>query len=1737
MTEQEQMPMQNSMFLQCSRADSVEYITGGDAVGNPAIWTNPLNETIQVNPGDKLQISTASLNAVGNEGGSLEFNGTLTSRSTRRGTINVYDNKASIEIELYKSADGRFMDMCPNTLTTHSPPGQLFTYGSNYCYTVINTNQSGQLASNTIDATKVDQGNLGIRTARYNPAQYDGSKYTFCELKKKPLTYNGFELLTGETFDRGPLPRQIIAAADEQTYRPIKQSNGGGYLLTTASPYRTALPLVMNNRGTWRTRIQSNFIEGTKTRAVGHLHRPPADSISASVAVGGTFWDETTRDTIVGKSELIEAGFDGAFSLTKEFSIIKKYIELEIPAGYTSQNAVANYITQQLNKTEDIEFINPDLTDRGFSWAKDRREDVISASLQSSAFFKVPAVPMIDMYNAKNDYQLYETVKARHGDRGLPFFMNTETGIFGNVIFNDSVTNPANPNGGGVKQVGAYGALNFWTDNTMNNKSMYNFLNQNNILTEPQNSAEHIVYIPYAWRATNTEQAVAAGPMKYPLITPAGYGNIGRQFQQFNKEVPKEADGPAATYGFWNNGDIVDGVNRFETSGLGDPCQFTEGTDELGQSGTMDAQKGICGQVLAGEGIFTANPWGANKDAVGFDEEKYMVHPNSFFDSTTNEYDYMKNPMIVNPELVRTAQQLYMCIYFTQQYNYTATEATLAFNQTKGLPAVANLSGTSCGGTMRTNNAGTTEFIDEAQYNLGTPTTINDIGGSYEWGATAFVDADDPIDCEVVVISAASTLGSFDNGDAVPSSANIGFNKFNRSQNGNALIAGLTGDFETTDVFMVTSMEWDDYIEHFKEAVDNYIQAQENATTGFMRKSASTNNLTVTYNNPAKKPTRAIIHIERPTTDPTVTASSERRDDFIGYDYQNGFAEGTYTPDAREGGGAAVAQTDQINYWGEWSNARARGTRIIKGRELTYQHIHYDYDNRNTNNTEKMKGIPNPAISFLLTEGGASLIPLVTNGYAYKSLDKSGNGKSYLTFRLKAGDPMYDGFLTYSEATVAAATLRTKISNIGYNNQLKGAAQLIGWSPSFKGIFNMTSTLNNGCPTWSERDITVKGGAAADAFKFPASELEVPVDVPDPYYKNIPEQLMPPLPSNKSGNEIGFIMLGSNNPECIYSDIEGRYSFKNLHTPLMLTNPYDAGDASTDTSAGVGISGSMTILTNSDATIWRGINNYDGPAVNVANQVQGAGPRMTGNPYNSEGQTTPNSEAGEAYYTLQLNPQENNFGTNYDLGPVASKSTRLGYIQDSQSGVFLTNFGQGDATTFESIGREVFEGSLWDKLGFTYDNLHLTSGNRNTRPRDLRNNNQFFTSNPLTTGANILGSDMIKFATGRMNEPLFTLALPRISGAGGSLVEGNTPTGAYPENYTQGTPKIKTESTGLIAFNYPNKSDNPYFLICSDLLNGQSNYTGGRSSGKMNVLGTVQKYFSGSDYFYGSTGLGEGITFTSPMALSSIQTTIRNPNGQVCGSLSGRSMVVYKLDRVTPIPLPPLNPAVQSGDTFTGSINPLEDIVRSQIEGLSGISPQDPLSEKENTDVGIEMGEALYDGDQLDIIATTRFVMPAVAEEAAARMRRVRLHQQLQDEPQDEINRLDPALAMDVTDVPQHPETEREDAFYDAGLDMMQEEIGEGYPEYAPDTPEIESGGEVAAGKPSIKSSVFSGMTPPGTKFGYAPGSMDTRPPSGLRSEEGGATPRREGGGTVFTAESTLGRAKLSEGSEGFEDA
>tara|TARA_R100001463_G_scaffold37055_2_gene79729 strand:- start:1015 stop:4662 length:3648 start_codon:yes stop_codon:yes gene_type:complete len=237
-------------------------------------------------------------------------------------------------------------------------------------------------------------------------------------------------------------------------------------------------------------------------------------------------------------------------------------------------------------------------------------------------------------------------------------------------------------------------------------------------------------------------------------------------------------------------------------------------------------------------------------------------------------------------------------------------------------------------------------------------------------------------------------------------------------------------------------------------------------------------------------------------------------------------------------------------------------------------------------------------------------------------------------------------------------------------------------------------------------------------------------------------------------------------------------------------------------------------------------------------------------------------------------------------------------IMDAMGGIFFEDYGVDEAN---------WKQSLWELLGFTYDQFHQTSTNRLAR----FNNTEITTSTP-TTNALVKASDTqlwVKeglsdiqvFNTPKALYPSWVFpAVFSASGRGGLSQPTHfefAPAGktfAMPGNKRLPAISQSCSSTSIIAKNLPRKMLSPIYLIQSDIINPM--YLGGREGNvTLPIVGVVNKSAGYGDFY---TGAEDGTIFTNtiPRTIQNIKTSIVDADG-TASRVDDSCCIIYKIQK------------------------------------------------------------------------------------------------------------------------------------------------------------------------------------------------------------------------------------------------
>ena len=225
-------------------------------------------------------------------------------------------------------------------------------------------------------------------------------------------------------------------------------------------------------------------------------------------------------------------------------------------------------------------------------------------------------------------------------------------------------------------------------------------------------------------------------------------------------------------------------------------------------------------------------------------------------------------------------------------------------------------------------------------------------------------------------------------------------------------------------------------------------------------------------------------------------------------------------------------------------------------------------------------------------------------------------------------------------------------------------------------------------------------------------------------------------------------------------------------------------------------------------------------------------------------------------------------------------------VYDTTTGIFIQDFG---------FTEDVWNDSLWGRLGFTYDQFH----NSNTLERQKRYTDFTDTSNILTTNADVKSRDIKSWMQNKFGEATYTGMLFHPAQFTAFQATNSTPSAppiAATTALLEFLPEIiaPTDSVSIVARDYPTQISHGFYNIRSDIaLNAQSVLGGGDTA--YPIVGIADKTNSLKDFFISSPS-SITHTITRPVTISSITTSICDPDGTPA-RCSPNSVIIYRVTR------------------------------------------------------------------------------------------------------------------------------------------------------------------------------------------------------------------------------------------------
>ena len=346
--------------------------------------------------------------------------------------------------------------------------------------------------------------------------------------------------------------------------------------------------------------------------------------------------------------------------------------------------------------------------------------------------------------------------------------------------------------------------------------------------------------------------------------------------------------------------------------------------------------------------------------------------------------------------------------------------------------------------------------------------------------------------------------------------------------------------------------------------------------------------------------------------------------------------------------------------------------------------------------------------------------------------------------------------------------------------------------------------------------------------------------------------------------------MGANNTALEYDAVNNKFNFQYLHIPENVGNPYNAGE---------------TIIIGGDINTTTSIPGIEG----ASNECYKLNKRLETFSYCPDCVPyTPDVEG-------QINPVHNKVMPT--TLSILNKNIEPWKVFDSHMGV---NFNLGDTCnivnenneTITAIKKTIWEKSFLGILGFTYEqfNPETISALNNGQARVKYDNiNSLY--NP-TTNSQVVSTNTADMIVNKYGVPMYTTQLPQSFTFPFFYTAATTTTthyGYYPAI------TINTNSIKLTAQQLPNVVSIPYLTIRTDLISS-SNYIGGVDSGmKLPIIAVVNKINADKDYIQLAESSMQ-FTCKAPVKISSITTTITNPDGTLADTGEGNS-VIYKIQK------------------------------------------------------------------------------------------------------------------------------------------------------------------------------------------------------------------------------------------------
>ena len=321
--------------------------------------------------------------------------------------------------------------------------------------------------------------------------------------------------------------------------------------------------------------------------------------------------------------------------------------------------------------------------------------------------------------------------------------------------------------------------------------------------------------------------------------------------------------------------------------------------------------------------------------------------------------------------------------------------------------------------------------------------------------------------------------------------------------------------------------------------------------------------------------------------------------------------------------------------------------------------------------------------------------------------------------------------------------------------------------------------------------------------------------------------------------------LGADNPLLNFDSVQNRFQFKNLHTAEKIGNYFNSGDPSPGT--------------NEIAPPAADAAAEDCYKINKIDQYNCWSPSMM--PFPNINVT----KKGNVSHSL----------------PEPNVNMERDAIMDSHCGITITDMG---------VTEDLWDESIWGILGFSYSQFYPNAsvlGNINTRMNNVIVNVSGATTNALVTSVDVPNYNVNPFGT-----TLYTTQQALATDYGETAKWMLASPKGTPDYKDVNTIVIVANSTAITANQLPRKQLRGYFLLSSNILSDANYY---REANPMAVMAVVDKYNAEGDFINYSGG-GTQFTVTKPTTITSVQTSILDPDGSPA-KVDEYSGVIYRINK------------------------------------------------------------------------------------------------------------------------------------------------------------------------------------------------------------------------------------------------